>query len=73
MTAATGIGARVLRTEDKRFLTGTGRYVDDLPLARATYAYAMNKMGGGLGDMRAFAPISAVWEALARAGGPAGS
>src|SRR5216684_3320500 len=39
MTAATGIGARVLRTEDKRFLTGTGRYVDDLPLARATYAY----------------------------------
>ena len=39
MTSATGIGARVLRTEDKRFLTGTGRYVDDLPLARATYAY----------------------------------
>src|SRR4029079_6426971 len=39
MTAATGIGARVKRTEDKRFLTGTGRYVDDLPLARATYAY----------------------------------
>ena len=39
MTAATGIGARVLRTEDKRFLTGTGRYVDDLPLARTTYAY----------------------------------
>src|SRR6201747_3051324 len=39
MTTATGIGARVLRTEDKRFLTGTGRYVDDLPLARATYAY----------------------------------
>jgi CubicO group peptidase (beta-lactamase class C family) len=41
--------------------------------ARATYAYAMNKMGGGLGDMRAFAPISAAWEALARAGGPSGS
>ena len=39
MTASSGIGARVLRTEDKRFLTGTGRYVDDLPLARATYAY----------------------------------
>jgi len=39
MTSATGIGARVPRTEDKRFLTGTGRYVDDLPLARATYAY----------------------------------
>ena len=39
MTAATGIGARVKRKEDVRFLTGTGRYVDDLPLARATYAY----------------------------------
>ena len=39
MTAATGIGARVKRKEDQRFLTGTGRYVDDLPLARATYAY----------------------------------
>jgi hypothetical protein len=40
--------------------------------ARATYAYAMNKMGGGrTGDMRGFAPISAVWETLARAGGPA--
>src|SRR5215470_13811951 len=39
MTTATGIGARVKRKEDQRFLTGTGRYVDDLPLARATYAY----------------------------------
>ena len=39
MTAETGIGARVKRKEDQRFLTGTGRYVDDLPLARATYAY----------------------------------
>src|SRR5262249_41418748 len=39
MTAAPGIGARVKRKEDQRFLTGTGRYVDDLPLARATYAY----------------------------------
>src|SRR5215471_9215102 len=39
MTAQTGIGARVKRKEDQRFLTGTGRYVDDLPLARATYAY----------------------------------
>ena len=38
MTAQTGIGARVKRKEDQRFLTGTGRYVDDLALARATYA-----------------------------------
>jgi len=40
LTAApTGIGARVKRTEDQRFLTGRGRYVDDLALARPTYAY----------------------------------
>lgn len=25
-----GIGARVLRKEDKRFLTGKGRYTDDM-------------------------------------------
>jgi carbon-monoxide dehydrogenase large subunit len=37
--ADTGIGASVKRKEDQRFLTGTGRYVDDLPLARATYAH----------------------------------
>jgi len=37
--------------------------------AHATYAYAMNRMGGGrTGDMRAFAPISAAWEALAEGG-----
>ena len=39
MTAQTGIGARVKRKEDQRFLTGTGRYVDDLSLARTTHAY----------------------------------
>src|SRR5688572_25991048 len=39
MTAQTGIGARVKRKEDHRFLTGTGRYVDDLALARATHAH----------------------------------
>ncbi len=33
------IGERVRRTEDRRFLTGAGRYVDDLQLARCTYAY----------------------------------
>ena len=40
--------------------------------ARATYAYAMNKMGGGrTGDLRAFAPMSAAWAAVAGAGDPA--
>jgi CubicO group peptidase (beta-lactamase class C family) len=34
--------------------------------ARATYAYAMNKMGGGtVGDTRSFSIIGAMWQALA--------
>ncbi|MGE0422765.1 MAG: xanthine dehydrogenase family protein molybdopterin-binding subunit [Reyranellaceae bacterium] len=33
------IGERVQRKEDRRFLTGSGRYVDDLQLARVTSAY----------------------------------
>jgi CubicO group peptidase (beta-lactamase class C family) len=41
--------------------------------ARATYAYAMNNMGGGLADMRGFEAVSAAWDALARAGAPAES
>src|SRR6266404_9350949 len=39
MTAATGIGARILRTEDQRLLTGNGHFVDDLELVRCTHAY----------------------------------
>src|SRR5262245_38027433 len=39
MTNVAKLGDRVKRKEDRRFLTGTGRYVDDLPLARCTYAY----------------------------------
>jgi carbon-monoxide dehydrogenase large subunit len=35
---ATGIGARVLRREDFRFIKGRGKYVDDIVLARQTYA-----------------------------------
>ncbi len=34
-----GIGARVLRTEDKRFITGHGRYTDDINLPRQAYAF----------------------------------
>ncbi|WP_310618662.1 xanthine dehydrogenase family protein molybdopterin-binding subunit [Flexibacterium corallicola] len=33
-----GIGARVLRKEDKRFITGKGRYTDDISLPRMGYA-----------------------------------
>src|SRR4026209_2308783 len=35
----TGIGARVKRKEDHRFITGKGRYVDDINLKNQTYAY----------------------------------
>ncbi len=34
-----GIGVRVLRKEDERFLTGRGRYVDDIVLPRQSYAW----------------------------------
>jgi len=34
-----GIGARVTRKEDKRFITGSGRYVDDIRLHGMTYAH----------------------------------
>ena len=33
-----GIGARVTRKEDKRFITGKGRYTDDIALKDTTYA-----------------------------------
>ena len=35
----TGIGARVARKEDKRFLTGKGKFCDDINLPNQTYAY----------------------------------
>src|SRR5262245_27730457 len=34
-----GIGARVARKEDKRFITGKGRYTDDIRLHGMTYAH----------------------------------
>src|SRR3954469_5522186 len=34
-----GIGARVVRKEDKRFITGKGRYVDDIKLLGLTHAH----------------------------------
>jgi carbon-monoxide dehydrogenase large subunit len=36
---ATGIGARVRRKEDQRFVTGTGRYTDDFNRPGQAYAY----------------------------------
>ncbi len=34
-----GIGASVVRKEDKRFITGKGRYVDDIKLQGMTHAH----------------------------------
>src|SRR6201989_3477300 len=34
-----GIGASVVRKEDKRFITGKGRYVDDIKLQGMTFAH----------------------------------
>src|SRR5215218_9351396 len=34
-----GIGASVLRKEDKRFITGKGRYVDDIKVIGMTHAH----------------------------------
>jgi carbon-monoxide dehydrogenase large subunit len=34
-----GIGARVARKEDKRFITGRGRYVDDVKIVGLTHAH----------------------------------
>jgi len=33
------VGARIERKEDKKFLTGKGRYTADINLARQTHAY----------------------------------
>ena len=35
----TGIGARVRRKEDQRFITGKGRYTDDINVVNQAYAY----------------------------------
>ena len=37
MTTETGIGASVKRKEDARFITGTGRYTDDINVAGQSY------------------------------------
>ena len=38
-TVNNGIGASVRRKEDKRFLTGSGRYTDDINRGGQLYAY----------------------------------
>src|SRR4026208_1753896 len=55
----TGIGARVKRKEDHRFITGKGRYVDDIVLKNQAYAYFVR-------SPHAHAPIKSIkspqWE-----------
>jgi carbon-monoxide dehydrogenase large subunit len=38
LASATGVGASALRKEDYRFLTGSGKYTDDVQMAGQTYA-----------------------------------
>ena len=67
---ATGIGARAARKEDRRFLTGNGRYVDDIDrpgqlhavLARSPHAHA--RLGAiDAGTARAAPGVAAVFTA----------
>ena len=67
---ATGIGARAARKEDRRFLTGNGRYVDDIDrpgqlhavLARSPHAHA--RLGAiDAGAARAAPGVAAVFTA----------
>ena len=37
-----GIGASVVRKEDRRFTTGKGRYVDDIKLQGMTHAHSLS-------------------------------
>jgi carbon-monoxide dehydrogenase large subunit len=39
MDTGTGIGARVTRKEDQRFITGKGKYTDDVTFHRQTHAH----------------------------------
>ncbi len=38
------VGARIERKEDKKFLTGKGRYTADINLANQTYAYFVRSL-----------------------------
>lgn len=57
----TGIGARVVRREDQRFLTGRGRFADDVDLPGTARAYIVR-------SPHAHARIAALDVAAARAG-----
>ncbi|MGE3968724.1 MAG: xanthine dehydrogenase family protein molybdopterin-binding subunit [Dongiaceae bacterium] len=51
-SAATGVGAPVLRKEDRRFLTGAGRYVGDIHVAAELHAIFLRSPHGHAGIRR---------------------
>ena len=55
-----GIGARVLRKEDKRFLDGAGRYVSDIYLPRTLEAAIVRSPVAHAENLRVSAPEDAV-------------
>jgi len=65
-----GVGGDFMPGPDTLYWGGAGGSLAVIDLdARATYAYAMNKMAGP-GDLRAVASLSTAWEAVARAAEP---
>ena len=60
-TAHSGIGQAVLRTEDFRFITGAGRYTDDINRPNQTYAYFLRSpyAHARVGDIDTAAALSA--------------
>ena len=51
--SATGIGASVKRKEDIRFITGKGRYIDDINRPGQAYAYFVRSPHAHADDRRA--------------------
>ena len=63
-----GIGASVVRKEDKRFIAGKGRYVDDIKLPGMTTLCPGNPLGiKGCGEAGAIGGSAAVINAIADA------
>jgi CubicO group peptidase (beta-lactamase class C family) len=59
------VGGGFMPSPDTLYWGGAGGSMAVVDLqARASYAYAMNKMGEGLADLRAFGPMAAAWDAL---------
>ena len=53
-----GIGASVVRKEDRRFITGKGRYVDDIKLVGTTHAHFVRSPHAHASGAQRCAPLS---------------